>query len=144
MKLIMLLVFFMSLAHTVQNSGIQKDELVEKILSGADDLPTEAFGLAVGDVINISSWEWVEVVEPDRYKGEYGIDQGDDLKILGFSPDGQLVLVENSNNLPGRWIRGAGVSVPKDALFLVSVEELAEWEDKSIFYSIKKTIQKFL
>ena len=48
---------------------------------------------------------------------------GELLKILGFTPDNQLALAEN---LTG----GPGTPCPVGAIFLISVEELASFEER--------------
>ena len=114
----------------------QRDALVEKILSGADDLPTQVASLSVNEAINVPGWQWVDVVKPimNHYsngssmleKGENcGIKYEGSVEILGFSPEGEKALLEYSS--PGDDL---GTPCPSGALFFISTEELASFEER--------------
>ena len=112
----------------------QRDALVEKILSGANDLPTQVADLSVNEATHIPEWQWINVVKPieNQYsngfsmleKGENcGIQGGGSIAILGFSPEGEKALVVYSS--PGD---DAGTPCPEGALFFMFTEELASFE----------------
>ena len=108
--------------------GIQ-DNLVDQILSDTGERPSQVFGISVDQTIRVPGWKWVNVAESIRNnytngtamleKGKScGLQEGGELRVLGFSPDSRAALMEN---LTG----GLGTPCPAGAKFLIDTEELA-------------------
>ena len=115
-------------AQLLQEKRI-KNELVETILDRSVEFPSqEVLNLSIGQELDIQKDQWVNVVwyshndsrSSKRWPvAEYRcrISKGIELRILGFSPDSKLALVES--------LQGLVAGCPKGAIFLIEVEKLA-------------------
>ena len=119
-------------------SELEQDELVRAILNNNGKLPTQVSGISVNQEFQAPEDNWIQIVggfeklqhqfrnSPtplSRIRKNCVIRIGNTLKVLGFSPDKQLALVENLTGY-------TGTLCPSGIMFFISIEELATFDSK--------------